>query len=248
MIADLHTHTIYSDGLFTPEQIVDLAVKKSLNALAITDHDTTLGVNRAVERSKLYKKFFIIPGIELSCTYEEEEVHILGYFIDNDSYDIMELTRKMEKERLGRAKKIILKLNELGIHISLYDVKQMATGNIVGRPHIARALIKNGWVENMNEAFNKYLGKDKLAYIERYKLSLEKGINIIHNNGGIAVIAHPGLIKKEEAIYKCIELGIDGMEVIHSKHLKGQIVKLIDIANKYNLIKTGGSDFHGELI
>lgn len=248
MIADLHVHTIYSDGLLTPEQVVDLAVKKDLKALAITDHDTTLGIYRAMERSKLYESFHIIPGIELSCTHEDEEVHILGYFIEYNSINIINLTKKLQYERVIRAKKIIANLNKLGIDITLSDVEEFSEQNVIGRPHIARALIKKGYVKNINQAFEKFLDKGKPAYVKRYKLTIEDAINLIHDIGGIAVIAHPGLIKREEIIYYCIKLGIDGMEIIHSKHSREEFLKLMDIANKYDMIKTGGSDCHGKLV
>ncbi|MBW4828748.1 MAG: PHP domain-containing protein [Clostridiaceae bacterium] len=248
MIADLHVHTIYSDGLLTPEQVVDLAVKKDLNALAITDHDTTSGIYRAVKRSKLYENFHIIPGMELSCIHEDEEVHILGYFIEYNSINIINLTKKLQYERVIRAKKIIANLNKLGLDITLSEVKAFSGQDIIGRPHIARALIKKGYVKNMNQAFNKFLDKGKPAYVKRYKLTIENAINLIHNIGGIAIIAHPGLIEREEIIYYCIELGVDGMEIIHSKHSREKFLKLMDIANRYDMIKTGGSDCHGKLI
>lgn len=248
MIADLHVHTIYSDGLLTPEQVIDLAVKKDLKALAITDHDTTLGIYRAIKRSKLYEDFHIIPGIELSCTYKDEEVHMLGYFIEYNSINIVNLTKKLQYERVIRAKKIIANLNKLGIDITLSDIEEDLEKNVIGRPHIARVLIEKGYVKNINQAFEKYLNKGKPAYVKKCELTIENAINLIHNIDGIAIIAHPGLIKNEEIIYYCIKLGIDGMEIIHPKHLRKNFLKLINIANKYDMIKTGGSDCHGKLV
>lgn len=248
MIADLHAHTIFSDGLLTPEEIVDLAVEKNLDTLAITDHDTVSGIDRAINRSNLYKNFFIIPGIELSCIYDDEEIHILGYFINYKSSCVKKITKKLQDERIIRGKKIILKLNEFGMNIKLSDVEKFAKGKIIGRPHIARTLIEKGYVKNMEEAFSMFLNKNKPAYVERYKLSLKDAIDLIHSIGGIAIIAHSGLINNKEAIYYCIKNGIDGIEVTHSKHSLEQVSYLINIANKYSLIKTAGSDCHGELI
>lgn len=248
MIADLHIHTTFSDGLLTPEEVVDLAAKKELDGIAITDHDTTLGIDRAIERSKIYKDIQVIPGIEFSCIYNTEEIHILGYFIDYKSPDLVQLTDNLILERRNRGYKIIDRLNTLGINITIDDVKKFSGENNIGRPHIARALIEKGWVHNIDEAFNKYLEMGKAAYIERYKLSIEDAIDIIHKSKGIAVIAHPGLIKNKDIIYHCIKIGIDGIETVHSKHSKKEIEFYTKLANEHNLINTGGSDCHGELI
>ncbi|SHI00407.1 PHP domain-containing protein [Sporanaerobacter acetigenes] len=248
MIADLHIHTTFSDGLLTPEEVVDLAVKKELDGIAITDHDTTLGIDRAIERSKIYKDIQVIPGIEFSCIYTTEEIHILGYFIDYKSPDLIQLTYNLRLERMNRGYKILDKLNSLGINVTIDDVKKISGANNIGRPHIARALIKKGWVNSIDEAFDKYLEIGKAAYVERYKLSIEDAIDIIHRCKGIAVIAHPGLIKDKNIIYYCIKIGVDGIETVHSKHSKKEIEFYTKLANKHNLIKTGGSDCHGQLI
>lgn len=246
MIADLHVHTTHSDGIFTPEEIVDLAYEKGLDAIAITDHDTISGIESAIIRSQEYKNLYVIPGIEFSCTYLNEEVHLLGYFIDYKLSDIINVTKVLKEERYLRGVKIISKLNSIGINISVDEVKKNIKGNLIGRPHIGRTLIEKKYVRSVEEAFNKYLGKNKPAYVERFKLETSEAINLIHKANGLAVLAHPGLIKKKNIINDLIAKSIDGIEVIHSKHSHKDVLDSIDLADIYGLFKTGGSDFHGD--
>lgn len=246
MIADLHVHTTHSDGIFTPEEVVDLAYNKGLNAIAITDHDTISGIEPAIIRSQKYKNLYVIPGIEFSCTYLNEEVHLLGYFIDYRLSDIINVTKVLKEERYLRGVKIISKLNDIGINISVDEVKKNIKGSLIGRPHIGRTLIEKKYVSSVEEAFNKYLGKNKPAYVERFKLEISETINLIHKANGLAVLAHPGLIKEKNIINDLIAKGIDGIEVIHSKHSHKDVLDNIDLADAYGLFKTGGSDFHGD--
>lgn len=248
MNIDLHVHTTFSDGLLTPEEIVDLAVKKGLDGIAITDHDTIKGIDRARKRSVLYNKFTVIPGIEFSCDYYDEEVHILGYFIDHKSSELIKLTNKLKNERIKRGYKIIDKVNSIGLNISIDEVKKFAKHDFIGRPHIANALIEKGFANNIEDAFNRYLIKGKTGYIKRYKLSIIETIQLIHRIGGTAILAHPGLLNNEDIIKYTIDNGIDGIEAIHTKHSKKESDKFIGISKKNNLIITGGSDFHGEKI
>lgn len=245
--ADLHIHTTFSDGSLTPNEIVKWASRKKVYAIAVTDHDTVEGIKFAVECGRLYD-IIIIAGIEISCTFEEEEIHILGYFIDYEDKNLLETTRILKKSRESRAKKIIKKLNDLGFDITLEDVYNISGTGVIGRPHIAKAMIEKKYISTVEEAFEKYLKKDKPAYVERFKLSIEEGINLIHSTGGVAVIAHPGLIKNKKVIHEAISFNADGIEVIHSKHSKQDMLKYCKIANRYNLIITGGSDFHSDLI
>ena len=248
MIFDLHIHTTYSDGLLTPYQVVDLAIKKGVDGIAITDHDTILGIEPAVQYSKNMGNFYVIPGIEFGCVYKDEEVHILGYFIDYKSYDIINITEKLKKFRVLRGLEMIEKVNSLGMDLSVDEVKSLSKEDYIGRPHIARVLIKRGYINNIHEAFNKYLDRGKPAYVERYKLSIGETINLIHKVNGIAILAHPGVLKDRSIINYCIEMGIDGLEAIHSKHSNNEVQYLLDIGKKNGLIITGGSDCHGESI
>lgn len=244
---DLHIHTSFSDGSLTPNEIIKWASKKKIYAIAITDHDTVEGIKSAVKSGRLYD-IIIIAGIEISCTFEEEEIHLLGYFIDYEDKNLLEITKILKKSRESRAEKIIKKLNDLGFDILLEDVYNISGTGVIGRPHIAKAMIRKKYVNTVEEGFEKYLMKGRPAYVERFKLSIEEGINLIHSTGGVAVIAHPGLIKNKNVIYEAIRLNADGIEAIHSKHSKRDMLKYSEIGNRYNLIITGGSDFHGDFI
>lgn len=243
---DLHVHTTYSDGLLKPQEVVDLAIKRNLQGISITDHDTVLGIEEAIDYSKKYKGFKIIPGIELGSIFNNEEVHILGYNFDYKNEKIISTTQKLVNSRLDRGIRIIEKLNSLGIHISLEDVMKHVSKNLLGRPHIARAMIDYKYVNNIGEAFDQYLNIGKPAYVERYHLSIEETIILIENLGGISVLAHPGLLKDKSIIDYCISKGISGIECIHSKHSLKEFLFYKEIANREDLIITGGSDFHGD--
>ncbi len=248
MIFDLHVHTNHSDGLFSPEEVIDLAVKQKLDGIAITDHDTVTAIETAIAYSNNYYNFRIIPGIEFSCVYNDEEVHILGYFINYKDLNLIKVTNKLKKSRLTRGVEMVYKLNKLGLKLSIEEVKKFSGEKYIGRPHIARALIKKGYVTDISEAFTKYLDRGKPAYVERYKITINETISLIKNLGGIAILAHPGILKDKTIVNHCISLGIDGLECIHSKHSKEDTDYLIDISKSNNLIITGGSDFHGDLI
>lgn len=243
---DLHVHTTHSDGTFTPKEIVDLARKIKLSGIAITDHDTTSGLEIALKYSKSFNDLTIIPGIELSCVHENEEVHILGYYINYNDSNLINTTNKIKKSRVERGLKIIEKLNQLGLDININDVNKFTNNNFVGRPHVARALISRGYVSNMEEAFEKYIKLGAPAYVERYKISIKETINLIKSIGGIPILAHPGLIKNKKILKYCLNKGIKGLEAIHPKHSKEDVHYLIEFAKRNNLLITGGSDFHGD--
>lgn len=248
MIFDLHVHTNHSDGLFSPEKVIDLAIEQCLDGIAITDHDTITGIEAAIVHSNKYDGFRVIPGIEFSCIFNDEEVHILGYFIDYRDKDLIKITGELKNSRLTRGIKMVNRINELGLDLSLEEVKELSGEEYIGRPHIARALVKRGYVDDVTEAFTKYLDRGRAAYIERYKITLDETISLIKKIGGIPILAHPGILKDISIINHCISLGICGLECIHSKHTKDDTDYLINIARSNNLIVTGGSDFHGDLI
>lgn len=246
MIFDLHVHTNHSDGLFSPEKVVDLAITQGLNGIAITDHDTIAGIEAAINYSKNYDNFKIIPGIEFSCVFNNEEVHILGYFIDYNDSNLIKITNKIRRSRLTRGIKMVNKLNQIGLDISIEEVMKLSGETYIGRPHIARVLVKKGYVVDISEAFDKYLNRGKPAYVERYKITIDETISLIKSTGGISILAHPGILKDKSIIEYCILLGIDGLECIHSKHNKDDTEYLISKTKENNLIITGGSDFHGD--
>ena len=242
--ADLHIHTTASDGLMSPEKVVRWASVKRLTAIGITDHDTVKGISPAMKASSKYG-VEIVPGIELSTIFEEEEIHVLGYFIDYNSQWLADTLKKIQNSRYERAGKIVGKLNDMGIDITLEEVKDIADDGAMGRPHIARAMIDKGYISNIREAFSEYIGKDRPAYVERYKLTCKEAIDMIEKLGGISVLAHPGLINNKENIGKIIDLGIDGIEVYHSKHDDETVRNMLAVAHSRNLLITGGSDCHG---
>lgn len=242
--ADLHIHTTASDGLLSPSEVVRWASVKRLTAIGITDHDTINGISPALEASSEYG-VEVVPGIELSTLYEEEEIHILGYYIDYKAAWFLNTLEKIQNSRYERAASIVSKLNGLGINITLEQVTNIANDGAIGRPHIARAMINKGYINNIKEAFKSYIGKGCPAYVERYKLSSGEAIDILKKLGGLSVLAHPGLIKNKANIGNIINLGIDGIEVYHSKHDDETIRNALAIASSRKLLITGGSDCHG---
>ena len=246
--ADLHIHTTASDGILSPEQVIWWAAKKQLKAISITDHDTINGVAEALLINKQNNDIEIVPGIELNSYFNGEEVHVLGYYIDITDEAFLNKLKEIQDFRYNRALKIIKKLNMLNISISVDQVLSISKGDSVGRPHIARALVKNGYAKDVKDAFNRYLAKDCPAYVERYKLTTKQAIETINNIKGIPVLAHPGLLNNKAIINELLDLGFRGIEVYHSKHDESAVNRFLKIALEKDLLITGGSDCHGKLI
>lgn len=244
--SDLHIHTTYSDGILSPKEVVEWAVKKNLTDIAITDHDTTQGVQEAIDAS-IPLDINVIPGIELSCIEQGQEIHILGYYLDYKSPELKKFTKVLKYARESRNTDIIKKLNDLTIDISVEDVSAISKEGNMGRPHIAKALIKKGIVDTVDGAFKIYLGRGKPAYVERFKLTIKEGIDLIHSLGGVAVIAHPGLVSDKKVINYALKQNIDGIEAIHCKHTDEQVEYYLNLAKELNVIATAGSDCHGYL-
>ena len=245
---DLHTHTTLSDGSMTPEELVRYALDKGLAAVAVTDHDNVGGVSRALdEGDKLGIE--VIAGVEISVDFSTE-MHLLGYFPNGYSESILKMLEDLRERRELRNHKIVIKLEEIGFDIIMEEVNSKAEGGIVGRPHIARALAEKGYVESMNEAFEKYLGVGKPAYFRKDKLLPQEGIGEIIRAGGIPVLAHPIFIglpydRLDRLVGELAGNGLKGIEVFYSWHTEEQTSELLKIAEKYGLLVTGGSDFHG---
>lgn len=243
---DLHIHTIASDGVLTSEEIINNAIKMGIKGIAITDHDTVNGLDKAEKYIKNLNTILkFIPGIELNTDYKDSEVHILGYFIDYKNEILLAKLAELRDVRYKRAIKMMERLKSMGLVVNLEDVEKLAKGDIIARPHIGQALVDKGYLFSVREAFDKYLGKGKPAYVPRAKFSPQEAINLINSVGGIAVLAHPGLIKNEGIIYEVIEMGIEGLEVYYPEHHSLQIDNYLKICQKENLLITGGSDFHG---
>lgn len=247
---DLHTHTIYSDGTFSVRELLERAKKNGLNGVAITDHDTMDGILEGIEISNELDIDFI-PGIEFSCTLHGTEVHILGYFLDVNNENLKDKLNKLKKVRDERNIKIISKLKERGLKISLDDVKKEAKGKIISRAHICNALMSKGIVYSKGEAFKQYLGKNAVAYVEKKDSDPIEIIKSIKEWGGISSLAHPIYLsesreKIENILKELIAAGLNGLEGEYSSYSSKERKYFAKLIKKYNLIKTGGSDFHGD--
>jgi len=241
---DLHVHTNASDGILSPKEVIDLAVKKKLAAIAITDHDTTDGYVGAIEYARQCD-IELISGVELSCMYKNNDVHLLGYLIDHDNPEFVKTIRLFREERLNRGRAMVVKLNEMGINLNMETVAAIAGNSVMGRPHIADALVREEFVRTFDEAFARYLGYHAPAYVPKMHFEVERAISIIHLIGGVAVLAHPGTLGHDEYIPSFVEMGLDGLEAYHSLHSTADIDRYKAMADKLGLIYTGGSDCHG---
>lgn len=249
---DLHVHTVYSDGSFTPKEVVDYCKNNSIVAVGITDHDTTDGIEEAIEEGKK-QDVEVIPGVELSVEFKdstEDEIHILGYYINWQDKVLQQKLKIFRQVRQERAYKILSKLNSLGIKIDEDEIfSKFSSTQSIGRLHFAKILLEKKIVSSIKEAFELYLGYGMPAYVPKFRLQPQEAISLILQTGGIPVLAHPyfGIYVDSKSIKKLVNQGIKGIEVYHSKHHKNVIEELINIADKYGLLITGGSDCHGAI-
>ena len=241
---DLHTHTTYSDGTLSPEQLLRKASEKGLSALSITDHDSIEGCLEAHELSKEFS-IEIIDGIEFSCYEDGKEYHILGYNFDPGNRDLLRYLDEFRKARFIRAEKIVKKLNYIGLNITFNEVLEKAGKAPVARPHIASILVEKNLAESFKNAFWTYLVEGKPAYEPKANFTITQALSVLNKAGGVAILAHPGKYVTQDELSKIIRMGIDGIETVHPSHDKATISFLKKIASQYWLIGTGGSDFHG---
>ena len=239
---DLHLHSTASDGQFSPPELVAMALERDLIAIAITDHDTTAGIDEALEAAR-GTGLEVIPGVEISCDVPHEEVHLLGYYLDHHHPALQGKLRAMRDARLQRAKGMLAKLAALGFPLPWEMVAELAGGESVGRPHIAQAMVKVGYAASTDEAFDLYIGRNGPAYVERYKISPLDAVSLIKGAQGLPVLAHP--LKVTHFLPSLVERGLVGLEVYYNGYLPEDIRELADLARKFDLIPTGGSDFHG---
>lgn len=243
MRVDLHVHTNASDGQYSPSEVVALA--RDFDIIAITDHDTTDGVETARAAAAQQGMPTIIAGIEISTAEDRGDVHMLGYYVDLDDADFQTALTDFRNARFRRGQQMVEKLTSLGMPLDWVHVQEIAGGS-VGRPHVARAMVEAGYVESVKEAFQRYIGNDGPAYVARKRLTPEESVELIHQAGGVAVFAHPGLVPQwRETLASLLRVELDGVEVNHPSNDEPMRLELRAVAVQHNLIMTGGSDFHG---
>jgi predicted metal-dependent phosphoesterase TrpH len=240
---DLHAHTIFSDGALTPEAVVARAVERSLAALAITDHDSVEGLEPA--RLAAGSALELVPGIEVSSSLEGADLHILGYYIDPEDPQLNEALGRFREERVRRMQSMVERLSELGVGVDLDVVLELAGPGVVGRPHLAEALVRAGQVETADEAFRRFIGARGEAYVPRPRFHPERAIALIHAAGGVSVLAHPGAALSDLVVERLASAGLRGVEVWHPQHGAASVRRFRGLARKLGLLETGGSDYHG---
>lgn len=241
---DMHTHTHASDGTLSATTLINQAVKKGLGGISVTDHDTVDSLAEGRQASKAHKEFWFLPGIEFSTEINKTEVHLLGYGIDDTDESLLTLLKKLKESRDSRAQKMITKLADLGFTIDYEQVKNIVGDGVVGRLHIARALVDSGGVYSIQEAFEKYLKQGQPAYFPRFKLVPTEVISLIHRLSGVSVLAHPGLMKDDSLISDMLGAGLMGIEAYYPSHSDEETQRYLRLAHKEKLLVTGGSDFH----
>jgi hypothetical protein len=244
-LADLHVHSICSDGLRTPTQAAEEAIRAGLQAISLTDHDTVDGLPEAIEAGERLG-LEVVAGTELSAHVREREVHILGYCFDRQDALLNTTLDQVHHRRYERGIAIVERLNALGLGVTLEEVLNHAKGSPLGRPHIAAAMVDLGLVASKDEAFSRYIGDRGPAFWPKPYTAAAGVIDLIHRAGGVAVLAHPGISFPEPVLTELVTSGLDGIEVFHPAHLPSQIEHYMFLASRHNLLITGGSDSHGD--
>lgn len=244
MFADLHLHTHFSDGTWSPEELAGEAHRQGLAALALTDHDTVEGCARAAAACARHGIEFV-PGTELTAEHEGLEVHVLGYYVDPAHPRLTRELAVFQRVRQERIREMVARLNERGVGLHAEAVFALANCRSPGRPHVARALVQSGFCGTLDEAFERFLKKHRPAWVPKHKISARQAIELIHAAGGLAVMAHPGLNHHDRLIPILVEAGLDGLECWHSKHSEALAAHYLELARRHGLLVTGGSDCHG---
>lgn len=243
MRIDLHMHSTASDGRLTPTELVRLARERGLTAIALTDHDTTDGVAEAQAAGRV-AGVEVIAGVEINTESEDGDVHFLGYFVNPDDAAFQDHLATLRNARLGRARLMVEKLAQLGMPLDWARVQEIAGEGAVGRPHVARALLECGYIATLSEAFEKYIGHEGPAYVPRYRLTPEQAIAAIRAAGGVACLAHPAVAGTTPLVPRLAAAGLGALEVYYPEHTPEDQEMLLALARKYDLVATGGSDFH----
>ena len=255
---DLHIHSTASDGSLTPSEILRQAQKLRLAAIAITDHDSLEG-SKAARRTGIPSSLKFLTGVEISAAYPpffpgSGSFHILGYRIRLDDTILNQTLGRLRQARKNRNPQILERLDKLGFPLSIEEVRQAAGQGQIGRPHIAQAMMNKGFVQSIDEAFDNYLGNHKPAYVDKYRIACAEAIRIILGADGIPVLAHPGLLNSknksdlEALIVNLKAIGIQGIEAYYPKHTRPKMKDYLEIADRHNLLVTGGTDFHGDIM
>jgi len=242
--ADLHIHTKCSDGRLLPEQAVEVAHKRGLAALSITDHDTFEGYFEAIDKANALG-IELIPGVEITSSFKNQEAHILAYYFDVNTTYFSDFFKSQRIARRSRIKGIIKTLNGKGLNLDYDEVRAEANGANIGRPHVAKVLVSKGYARNHNDAFIRYLSTERLGEIENTYPDYKDVIEIVRNIGGATILAHPAKHYKSSEIIEFIDAGIDGLECIHPSHNFDLQKKYTKIVEEHSLLLTGGSDYHG---
>jgi len=243
---DLHIHSTASDGRLTPEDVVRKSVENGLTVIAITDHDTVDSIAPALVAAKAFPWLKVIPGVETSTDVPSGEVHILGYFVDYTDPEFVARLERMRHSRWGRAQGMIAKLRDLGIYIEWQRVQEIAGSGSIGRPHIAQAMLDKGYIASIKESFTKYIGRGGPAYVEREKMTPVEAVELILRAKGLPVLAHPLTTNNPETMVVALKAaGLVGIEAYYDGYTADEISRLVNLAVKYGLIASGGSDYHG---
>ena len=244
-LIDLHMHTTASDGALSPAELVRVLAATTLRLVAITDHDSLDGIAEAKRELANHPQLTLIPGIELSSDDGDSEVHVLGYHLDENDPELHEILTAFHRNREGRGELMVARLNEMGFDITWERVVEISQGGVIARPHVARALMEKGYVSEMSEAFDKYIGRGKPAHIEREKMTPEEAVALIRRFGGVPVLAHPTFTADPPALVASLaKAGLIGMEVYYKNYTPDVVAELKALADRHNLLALGGSDYH----
>jgi 3',5'-nucleoside bisphosphate phosphatase len=244
MFADLHLHTFFSDGTYTPEELAAHGKRLGFHAMALSDHDTVEGCAR-MAAACLADGIEFIAASELTAELDGHELHLLGYYLDTSNAKLLVELARFQEVRQNRIREMVAKIRSLNVPLLEETVFAIANCRSPGRPHVARALVKQGLCHNLDEAFDRFLKKGKPAWVPKFKMSAVDAIALIHQAGGVAVMAHPGLNNCDDLISTLAECGLDGLEVYHTKHARATSDHYLRMAEQQNLLVTGGSDCHG---
>src|SRR5712692_2308029 len=245
---DLHSHTIASDGTYTPRELVQEAARRGLRVLAITDHDSTEGLADAMDEAAKRRPLEIVPGIEINCDVEGAEIHILGYYMDYEAPWFQAFCREQREERRQRVYRMAERLGSLGVSIEPEEVFALVREGSAGRPHVAQVMVNRGYVKSVREAFDRYLATSGPANVPRKRLTPVEAVRVIRRARGVPVLAHPGLANRDALIPELVEAGLLGIETYYPEHSTLQTTTYREMCARLGLVATGGSDFHGPQI